>query len=263
MMLLADSHCHLNMLDLSLFENNMDKVIEAAKNNGVGYFLTVAVLISNYEELKRIAERYPNVWFSTGLHPNDEPELKITVEDLTTQAKHPKVIAIGETGLDYFRSKGDVTWQQERFITHIEAAKISELPLIVHTRTAQADTIAIMRQEKCDEVGGVMHCFTEDWEMAKAALDLNFYISFSGILTFKNATILQDVARKVPIDKILIETDSPYLAPNPFRGKPNHPALVRHVAEFLAVLRNDSFENIAENTTRNFFKLFNLNPLSS
>jgi len=175
---------------------------------------------------------------------------------LVTLARHPKVIAIGETGLDYFRSEGDLEWQRQRFRTHIAAARQTQKPLIIHMREATQDTLRILQEEHADSIGGVMHCFTEDWATAKAALDLNFYISFSGIVTFKSATLLQEAAKHVPLDRMLVETDSPYLAPVPFRGKSNQPAYVRHVAEFIAQLRNTSLEEIAAATSKNFFRLF-------
>ena len=171
-------------------------------------------------------------------------------------ADHPRVVAIGETGLDYFRLKGDLEWQRNRFRTHIRAARTAAKPLIIHTREAAADTLRIMREEGAEQVGGVMHCFTESWEVAEQAMELGFYISFSGIVTFKNALALKQVAEKMPIERMLIETDSPYLAPIPFRGKQNQPAMVKHVAEEIAKLRGDSVENIGQETSRNFFKLF-------
>jgi TatD DNase family protein len=190
------------------------------------------------------------------VHPNEREGREPSVEDLTGLADDARVVAIGETGLDYYRSQGDMAWQQERFRRHIRAAKISGKPLIIHTREAAADTLRIMREEQAQDIGGVMHCFTESWEVARAALDLNFHISFSGIVTFRNAEALREVAKQVPQDRLLIETDAPYLAPVPFRGKTNEPAYVKHVAECLAMLRATSFEDIAAHTTRNFFGLF-------
>jgi TatD DNase family protein len=193
---------------------------------------------------------------SVGIHPNIEQTENFTVEELVSLANHEKVIAIGETGLDYFRSEGDLGWQRERFRVHVEAAKELKKPLIVHTREARKDTMDILENEDAKSAGGIIHCFTEDWETAKRALDIGFYISLSGIVTFKNARELQEVAKKLPLDRILIETDSPYLAPVPHRGKTNQPAFVRHVAEFLATLRGDSIENIAKTTTDNFHTAF-------
>lgn len=254
--MLVDSHCHLNMLDLSEFDGKLENVIEAAKNAGVEHFLCVAVQLDDHKTLREIAEKYNNVNISVGMHPNESPGEGLDVAHLFEFATHPKVVAIGETGLDYFRSQGDISWQQDRFREHIYAAKQLKKPLIIHTREAKKDTIQIMQEEHADEIGGVMHCFTEDWEMAKQALDLNFYISFSGIVTFKTAQILQEVAQKVPLDRMLVETDCPYLAPIPHRGKMNQPAYVKYVAEFIAQLRNTSFEEIAEKTTENYFRLF-------
>ncbi|WP_445971457.1 TatD family hydrolase [Candidatus Berkiella cookevillensis] len=256
-MMLVDSHCHLNMLNLSEFDNNLDNVMLAAKDAGVTHFLCVSVTLEDHATLSKISQSYDNVSISTGLHPNELPQQPLDVERLASYAEHPKIVAIGETGLDYFRSEGDLAWQQERFCQHIEIAKKLKKPLIIHTREAKADTIEIMKREAADKASGVMHCFTEDWEMAKKALDLNFYISFSGIVTFKTAHILQDVAKKVPLDRMLVETDCPYLAPIPHRGKMNQPAYVKHVAEFIAQLRNTSFDAIAQATTENYFRLFN------
>jgi TatD DNase family protein len=190
------------------------------------------------------------------VHPNEREGREPSVEDLTGLADDARVVAIGETGLDYYRSQGDMAWQQERFRRHIRAAKISGKPLIIHTREAAADTLRIMREEEAQDIGGVMHCFTENWEVARAALDLNFHISFSGIVTFRNAEALREVAKQVPQDRLLVETDAPYLAPVPFRGKTNEPAFVKHVVECLATLRATRFEDIAVHTTRNFFGLF-------
>ncbi len=254
-MVLADSHCHLDLLDLSAENGDVSQVVERARVSGVPYLLNVCVKLADFPTILKTAEKFPLVWTSVGSHPNETTE-EATSEQLVKLAQHSKVIAIGETGLDYFRSTGDLDWQRERFRAHIRAAKATGKPLIVHTRDAKDDTIRIMREEKADEAGGVMHCFTEDWEMAQKALDLGFYISFSGIVTFKSAMTLQDVAQKIPLDRILVETDSPYLAPNPHRGKPNEPAYVRYTAEYLAALRSTHFEAFAQQTTDNFFNLF-------
>ncbi len=254
--MLVDSHCHLNMIDLTPFEGKLENVLLHAKEREVGYFLSVAVTLDDHAALVNITETYPNVFISAGLHPNELPNQALEVDSLIEKATHPRVIAIGETGLDYYRQEGDIDWQQLRFKQHIACAKKFNKPLIIHTRQAKEDTLAIMQSEQAQEVGGVMHCFTEDWEMAKKAMDLNFYISFSGIVTFKNATVLQDVARKMPLDRMLIETDCPYLAPIPHRGKPNVPGYVSHVAEFIATLRGEPLSKIAEHTTQNFFNLF-------
>lgn len=256
-MFLVDSHCHLDRLDLTPYDGDLSKAIAHAESQDIKHFLCVSITLENFQDVLKIAKSYPNVSASVGLHPNelDVPH-EPSAEDLVILSQDKKVVAIGETGLDYYRSEGDVEWQRERFRQHIRAAIQSNKPLIIHTRQAQQDTLAIMREEGADKIGGVMHCFTEDWEMAKAAMDLNFYISLSGIVTFSSAKVLQDVARKLPMDRMLIETDSPYLAPVPHRGKPNEPAFVRHVAEYIATLRNVTVEEIAEKTTKNFFELF-------
>jgi TatD DNase family protein len=255
-MVLVDSHCHLDQLELSAYSGDLTKVIENANVQDVKHFLCVCITLENFPDILRIANTYPNVDVSVGLHPNEIVTQEPRAEDLFILAQNEKVIAIGETGLDYFRSQGDVEWQRERFRQHIRAAIQSKKPLIIHTRQAKEDTLKIMRDETASSIGGVMHCFTEDWETAKAAMDLNFYISFSGIVTFPNAKDIQEVAKKIPLDRMLIETDSPYLAPIPHRGKPNEPAYVRHVAEFIAQLRGITVEEIAEHTTRNFRGLF-------
>lgn len=254
-MLLVDSHCHLNLLDLTPDAGDLNKVVARARDAGVGYLLNVCVNLADFPELLSTAERYPFVGVSVGSHPNEQHET-VDCEGLVRLAQHDKVVAIGETGLDYFRSTGDLDWQRNRFRAHIQAAKQLQKPLIIHTRDAKEDTLKIMREENADQIGGVMHCFTEDWEAAKQALDLNFYISFSGVVTFKNATVIQEVAKKVPLERMLIETDSPYLAPVPFRGKPNEPAYVRHTAEYIANLRGISLDTFAEQTSANFFQLF-------
>lgn len=254
-MFLVDSHCHLDMLDQALDGNSLNDIITRAQANGVKHILNVCVSIKDFSQVLNTANAYPFVSASLGLHPNEQAE-EVDLTTLLKLGKHPKVVAIGETGLDYFRTTGPLEWQQERFRTHIEAAKILHKPLIVHTRAAREDTIRILQETKADEVGGVMHCFTEDWDMAKKALALNFYISFSGIVTFKNAADIQALAKRVPLDRLLIETDSPYLAPNPYRGKSNEPSFVRYTAAYLADLRNESLDTLAAQTTHNFFELF-------
>ena len=218
--------------------------------------LCVSVTLETFPEIRALAHGHPHVFASTGVHPNETEGREPTVDDLVDLAKDERVVAIGETGLDYYRSHGDMAWQQERFRRHIRAAKQSGKPLIIHTREAADDTLHIMREERAADIGGVMHCFTESWEVARAALDLNFHISFSGIITFRNAEALREVARQVPEDRLLIETDAPYLAPVPFRGKTNEPAFVRHVAECVAHVRQSDMDSIADVTTRNFFSLF-------
>jgi len=251
--MLVDSHCHLDQIDLAEHGGDINTVIQNASNNGVTYILCVCINMENFVDVKHIADKYVNVFASVGVHPTERDCNEPGVDDLVEHAKQPFIVAIGETGLDYYHCKGDVTWQQDRFRRHISAAKEVSKPLIIHSRDAREDTIAIMRSEGADEAKGVMHCFTESWEMAQQALELGFYISFSGIVTFKNAKELQAVAKQVPLNRMLIETDSPYLAPMPFRGKQNQPAYVRHVAEFLAELKGVPFEEFAAQTTQNFF----------
>lgn len=255
-MRLVDSHCHLNMLDLSAYAGDLSKALQAATSEGVVHFLTVSVTLNDFPDLLKIANTYQNVSASMGLHPTEEVDAEPTEADLIALASHDKVVAVGETGLDYYRSTGDLSWQRERFRKHIRAAKSVKKPLIIHTRQAREDTIAILTEENAQDVGGVMHCFTEDDSMAKKALDLGFYISFSGIVTFKNAKEIQAVAKQIPLDRILIETDSPYLAPVPFRGRTNEPAYVKYVAEYLAELLGVDKQTFAEQTTENFFRLF-------
>lgn len=248
-----DSHCHINFPDLAA---NMDQHLAAMAENKVTHALCVAVNLPELPSVLALADAHANIFASVGVHPDYEDTVEPSVEQLVELAKHPKVVAIGETGLDYFRLQGDLEWQRERFRVHIRAAKQAGLPLIIHTRSSAADTLRILQEEGADEVGGVLHCFTETWEMAQAAMELGFYISFSGIVTFKKAVELQDVARRVPLNRMLIETDSPYLAPVPFRGKQNQPAWVRHVAESIADLRGVSVNQIADASSTNFFKLF-------
>ena len=254
--MLVDSHCHLDMLDLSHFDGGIDAVLAAAKALDIGHFLCVSINLEDYPGMLKIAEEHDQVFASVGLHPNEQGGHDPAIGELVELAAHPKVIAIGETGLDYFRSEGDLDWQRDRFRRHISAARQCGKPLIVHSRDAKEDTLKILEEESASEVGGVMHCFTGDWDMAQRAMDMNFYISFSGIVTFKNARELQVVATRMPGDRYLVETDSPYLAPVPHRGKPNQPAYVRHVAEFIAGLRNETYEQVALATTLNFCNLF-------
>jgi TatD DNase family protein len=236
----------------------LDGVLQRAAENDVAYLLCVSVELGKFQQIKALTQAYSHVFSSIGTHPNseclesDEPQ----VSDLVEGSREGGVVAVGETGLDYFRSKGQLGWQKDRFRVHIRAAKIAKLPLIVHSRNAKEDTIEILRSEGADECCGVMHCFTEDWAMATSALNLGFYISFSGIVTFRNAPDLQAVARRVPADRLLVETDAPYLSPVPMRGKRNEPAFVRHTAKFLAQLRGEPEERLAAQTTENFFRLF-------
>ena len=251
--MLIDSHCHIPMIEA---EGGSKAVIDAALANGIGHMLCVCIDLEGYPELLELAEAYDCISASVGVHPNSEVADEPTVKQLIEFARHPKVVAIGETGLDYFRSSGDLDWQRQRFRTHIRSAVQSGKPLIIHSRDAREDVLALMREESADQVGGVMHCFTDNWDTARRAIELGFYISFSGIVTFKSAAELKEVAKKVPLDRLLVETDSPYLAPVPFRGKQNQPAYVRHVAEHIAELREIPFETVAQASTKNFCRLF-------
>lgn len=249
----VDSHCHLDFPDLA---NNLDEIFENMQQNQVTHALCVSVNLEDFPRVRTLAESHNNLYASVGVHPDYENLTEPSAAQLVKLAEPSRVVAIGETGLDYFRLKGDLEWQRARFRQHIRAAKQCNKPLIIHTREAAVDTLRIMAEEGADHVGGVMHCFTESLEVAQQAIEMNFYISFSGIVTFKNAHIVKEVAKTIPLDKILIETDSPYLAPVPFRGKTNQPAFVRHVAEEIAKLREISLEEVATATTHNFFRLF-------
>lgn len=257
---LTDSHCHLDRLDIGSFHDGLEGLLEEARHAGVCRFLCVSINMENVREVISIARSHPQVWASVGVHPNEQHGKEPDLEELEELAQDPRVVAIGETGLDYFHGKGDLRPQQERFRLHIRAARSCGKPLIIHTRDAAEDTLRIMRDEDAAEVGGVMHCFTGDWKLAAAAMDLGFFISFSGIITFRNAEALRGVARQVPDDRILVETDSPYLAPVPYRGKPNRPAYVRRVADCLAGLRQMPLDDFAHLTTTNFCRLFHLSP---
>jgi len=254
MTVFIDSHCHVNFPDLA---NDYEAIAKRMAQNKVDLALCVSVNLPDWDGLVAMVEREPTLWGSVGVHPDYEDEIEPTIEDLVSRSRHPKVVAIGETGLDYYRLTGDLDWQRERFRTHIRAAKQVKLPLIIHTRQAREDTIRILQEEGADEVGGVMHCFTESWEMAQQSMELGFYVSFSGIVTFKNARDLQETAAKMPMDRLLIETDSPYLAPTPYRGKRNDPSLVVHVAEKIAELKGLTTQQVADQSTDNFFRLFN------
>jgi TatD DNase family protein len=254
--MLVDSHCHLDRVDLAPYGGDFGRLIQATHAAGVSHLLCVSIDLESYPQMLALVEAYPEVSVSVGVHPNDRDRREPTVEDLVDLARHPKNVAIGETGLDYFHVEGDRDWQRSRFRTHIRAARTAGKPLVIHSRDAREDTIAILREEGADNVGGVMHCFTETWEMARAALDLGFYISFSGIVTFKSAGELRGVAARVPDDRILIETDSPYLAPVPYRGRPNEPRYVEKVAATIAEVRGVSAAEIAQQSTENFFRLF-------
>ncbi len=251
--MLVDSHCHLDFPDLA---GKLDEVLAAMAANGVTHALCVGVNLEQLPAVLDLAEKHANLFASVGVHPDYEEVEEPSVERLVELARHPKVVAIGETGLDYFRIQGQPEWQKERFRNHIRAARACGKPLVVHTREAAADTLAILAEEGAKEAGGVMHCFTESWEVAQGALDLGFYISFSGIITFRSAEALREVARQVPLERMLVETDSPYLAPVPHRGKTNQPAYVRHVAEEVARLHGVSVEEVGRATSENFFRLF-------
>jgi TatD DNase family protein len=251
-MSLVDSHCHLDFPELA---GDLPAILEHMRAQDVSHALCVCVTVEDFPQVKALADAHPNLFASVGTHPDYEHHV-VTRDALVAHASDPRVVAIGETGLDYYRLQGDLEWQRERFRTHIRAAREARKPLIIHTRSAAADTIRIMQEEHADEVGGVMHCFTETWETAAAALALGFHVSFSGIVTFKNAAALRDVARRVPLERLLVETDSPYLAPVPHRGKTNRPGWVRHVAEEVAKIRGATLDEIASATTANFFRLF-------
>lgn len=252
-MTLIDSHCHIDFPD---FSGKIDQLIESMENNQVEYALCAGVSLERFPAMLALVEAHPQFFAAVGVHPDTQGGIDPDVATLVDLAHHRKVVAIGETGLDYYRLEGDLEWQRERFRTHIRAARNIGKPLIIHTRAAAEDTLRLMGEEGADKVGGVMHCFTESLEVAEAAMAMGFYISFSGIVSFKNARELKDVARRIPLDRMLVETDSPYLAPLPHRGKTNEPAYVLHVAEEIARLRQISVAEVAEITTRNFFQLF-------
>ena len=253
----VDSHCHLSFPELA---ERIEAIRDDMAAAGVHKALCICTTLEEFEVVHGLARRYDNFWCSAGVHPDNEGVREPSVDDLVALARRPRVVAIGETGLDYYRlgtrSVEDMAWQRDRFRAHIRAGCATGLPLVIHTRSASADTLAILREEGALRCGGVFHCFTETLDVARAALDLGFYVSFSGILTFRNATELQDVARFVPLDRCLIETDSPYLAPVPFRGKTNTPALVPHVAAKLAELKGLTVEQVAQATSANFEALF-------
>jgi TatD DNase family protein len=251
----VDSHCHLDFPEL---RDDLPQVLDAMRDNRVTHALCIAVEMQGWPAVHAIARAHANLYASVGVHPDYADIEEPTVDTLVARSRDEKIVAIGETGLDYYRLTGDLGWQRDRFRTHIRAARTAGKPLGIHTRASADDTIAIMREERANEAGGVMHCFTETWEVAQRALDLGFHISFSGIVTFKNAVELKDVARRVPLDRMLIETDSPYLAPVPYRGKRNQPAWVRHVAEEIARLREVPVEAIAAASSDNFFRLFGI-----
>ena len=252
-MLLVDSHCHLDFPELAA---DLPQLIDRMKGAGVGAALCAGVTLERFPVVLDIAHRYPNIFAAVGVHPDTQEGAEADVDTLVRLASDPRVVAIGETGLDYYRLEGDLEWQRRRFRTHIEAARQCHKPLIIHTRSAKADTLRILEEENAGAIGGVFHCFTEDHETAVKAIEIGFYVSFSGILTFKNAVSLKEIAAKLPLDRILVETDAPYLAPVPHRGKTNEPAFVAHVAAEVAALRGISLNAVAEATTANFCRLF-------
>ncbi|WP_024792068.1 TatD family hydrolase [Candidatus Ruthturnera calyptogenae] len=254
-MQIVDSHCHIDRIDLSAFGGNVERMLAHAKELSVTQFLCVCIDLEHFDEVFSLAKNYQQIYASVGVHPCELEGKDPSVKELLVLAEHDKIIAIGETGLDYFHvEKIAADWQRDRFRRHIKASNQSGKPMIIHTRNAKKDTIAIMQTEKAEQ--GVMHCFSENWETAKVVLDLGFYISFSGVITFKSAKDLREVAKKVPSDRLLVETDSPYLTPVPYRGKPNSPAYSYYVAEKLAEIRGVSINNIANTTTNNFKQLF-------
>jgi TatD DNase family protein len=254
-LMFVDSHCHINFPELV---DKLPALLDAMAEQQVTHALCIGVNLPELPGVLALAAEHANIYASVGVHPDYEDTPEPSIDDLCRLAQQPKVVAIGETGLDYYRLTGDLDWQRRRFRTHVRAARQCGMPLVIHTRSAADDTLAIMREEGADRAGGVMHCFTETWEVAEAALELGFHISFSGIVTFKNALAIKDVARRVPLERMLIETDSPYLAPVPFRGKLNQPAYVRHVAEEIAHLRGIPVEAVAAATSANFFQLFGI-----
>jgi TatD DNase family protein len=254
--MLVDSHCHLDRVNLKAYDKDFARFMAATAESGVGHMLCVSIDLEHYPKMRALVDPYPQVSVSVGVHPNEPRSRSPGPDELVELARDPRNVAIGETGLDYYRSEGDLGWQQQRFRDHIAAARACGKPLIVHTRDAREDTIRILREERAEEAGGVLHCFTEDWAMANRALDLGLHISFSGIVTFANAADLREVAAKVPLDRMLIETDSPYLTPVPFRGRPNEPKYVSQVAQCIAELRGMEVSELIAVTGENFFRLF-------
>ena len=254
-----DSHCHLDRIDLTDYDDDFERLLATIEAEGVTRMTCIGVTLESFEDMYRRIEPWPQVYCTAGVHPDYEDTAEPDVKGLCELAQNKKVVAIGETGLDYFHQPEAPEWQRRRFITHIEAARECGLPLVVHTRAAREHTLEILRRHDAQKVGGVLHCFTEDWEMARAAIDLGFYISISGIVTFHQAQNVRDMAQQIPLERLLIETDSPWLSPTPFRGKPNHPGRVRLVAEKLAEIRDESLDSIASATYANANRLFKLN----
>lgn len=255
--MIIDSHCHLNYLKLE--DTSLNNIITNAKNAGIDKIVSIAVAWHEIDDIQKIAEKYNDVYFSVGVHPSELDSYQPSVEEIIDKSNHPKCVAIGETGLDYYYNGEETKPKQvSKFINHIQAAIEVAKPIIVHTRAAKQDTLDILKSENVEKCGGILHCFTEDYDMAKQAIDMGMYISFSGILTFKNAKDIQETAKKLPLDRILIETDAPYLTPVPYRGKPNYPEYVKYVAKFLAQLRNEDIDKIAQQTYDNTCDVFNL-----
>lgn len=255
-----DSHCHIDRIDLATFGGSFDQLMQQVNEQQVTEMVCISVNLEDFDAMQALIKPYPNIYCSVGVHPDYENAREPDVDTLVHLSKADNIVAIGETGLDYIQDN-EYQWQRDRFRVHIEAAKQTQLPLIIHTREAQKDTIDILKQENAADVGGVMHCFTEDWAMAKQAIDLGFYISISGIVTFKQAKNVHEMAKQIPDDRLLIETDSPWLAPAPHRGKTNYPGYVPLVAQHLAQLRSTSVEHIAEITRYNAQQLFNTESL--
>lgn len=251
--MLIDSHCHIDFPDLS---EKIVPILDLMKDNEVGCAVCIGVTLEELGRVLALAERWPAILASVGVHPEATGVREPSVGELVELARHPRVIAIGETGLDYYWHKDAPEWQRERFRTHIRAACEAQKPLVIHTREAAADTLRLMKEEGAAVAGGVMHCFTETWQVAEQALEQGFYISLSGIVTFKKAAIVRDVAQRVPLDRLLVETDSPYLSPVPHRGKTNQPGYVKHVADEVARLRGLTYQEVVDATTENFFRLF-------
>jgi len=253
-----DSHCHLDRIDLSDFDNDFQQLLQEIEAGGVTRMVCIGVTLESFDDMYQRIAPCRQVFCTAGVHPDYEDVEEPSVDRLCELAAIERVVAIGETGLDYFHQSGDLDWQRKRFVTHIQAARECGLPLVIHTRDARADTLDLLRRHQAQDVGGVLHCFTEDWEMASAAIDLGFYISISGIVTFHQAQNVRDMAQQVPLERLLIETDSPWLSPVPFRGKPNHPGRVGLVAEKLAEIRGESVETVASASFDNANRLFGL-----
>jgi len=252
----VDSHCHLDRLSLTPYQDDFSALLAATRAAQVEHMLCVSIDLQSYPAMLALVESEADIVVSVGVHPTAEIACEPSIDELVTLAQHEKNVAIGETGLDYYRATGDLSGQRARFSTHLEAAKIARKPLIIHTRMAREDTLAMLKDHQADQVGGVLHCFTEDWETAKAGLDLGFYISFSGIITFRNAATLREVVQKIPMDRLLIETDSPYLAPVPYRGQSNEPKYVEKIAQQVADIKGLEMTSVAAQTRQNFFTLF-------